>query len=174
MDALKILRRSRAVFPLAVLAATAMLFTIEGSYWQSVGALDHLAAQREARFRMLELNKHILDADNGQRGYLLTGREEYLLPYQASVEPISELLKTLHAHYGNDTDAHAKGDYPRPRDEDRTGELTHAVNKGHPVAVMVEQKSERCMCGGRQSHGRPRDQQRGGRRRLPLTFSGGR
>lgn len=105
MDALKILRRSRAVFPLAVLAATAMLFTIEGSYWQSVGALDHLAAQREARFRMLELHKHILDADNGQRGYLLTGREEYLLPYQASVEPISELLKTLHAHYGDDSDA---------------------------------------------------------------------
>ncbi len=40
-----------------------------------------------------------------------------------------------------------------------SGELPHAINSGHTVAVMIEQKRKRCVCGGRQPHSRPGDQQ---------------
>ena len=80
MDALKLIRRSPVVFMLAVLAAVAMLFISEGSYWQSASMLEQLAAERDARAQVLDLRKNILDVETGQRGYLLTGRAEFLAP----------------------------------------------------------------------------------------------
>jgi len=104
MDAIEIIRRSPVVFPLAVLAALAMLFISEGSYWQSVNSLDRLAAEREAHASVLDLRKNILDAETGQRGYLLTGRAEYLAPYDKALKPIDDLLAALALHYrGNAT-----------------------------------------------------------------------
>jgi signal transduction histidine kinase len=105
MDALKVIRRNPLVFPLAVLAALAMLFISEGSYWQSVTSLDRLVVEREARSRILDLRKNILDAETGQRGYLLTGREEYLAPYNKALKPIDDLLTGLDAHYSGQATA---------------------------------------------------------------------
>ena len=107
MDPLSVLRRSRAVFPLAALVALAMLFVSEGSYWQSVNALERLVVATEARASILELRKNILEAETGQRGYLLSGREEYLEPYYRALLPIDELIKSLHAHYSGNADAQA-------------------------------------------------------------------
>jgi methyl-accepting chemotaxis protein len=44
-----------------------------------------------------ELMSAMKDAETGQRGYLLTGRDEYLEPYQASEQAIPELLASLEA-----------------------------------------------------------------------------
>src|SRR6188768_4100132 len=107
MEAFKLIRRSPVVFPLAVLAAVAMLFISEGSYWQSVNTLDRLVAETEARASALDLRKNILDAETGQQGYLLTGREEYLAPYRLSLGPISDLLRLLDKHYAEDPKAKA-------------------------------------------------------------------
>jgi signal transduction histidine kinase len=101
MDAFKVIRRSPVVFPLAVLAAAAMLFVSEGSYWQSVNTLDRLVAETEARASILDLRKNILDAETGQQGYLLTSREEYLGPYNRALGPISDLLRQLESHYSD-------------------------------------------------------------------------
>ena len=105
MDALKVIRRNPLVFPLAVLAAVAMLFISEGSYWQSVRNLDRLVAVTEARASILDLRKNILDAETGQRGYLLTGRKEYLAPYNKALKPIDDLLKGLDTHYSGQATA---------------------------------------------------------------------
>ena len=105
MDALNVIRRSPLVFPLAVLAAVAMLFISEGSYWQSVSNLDRLVAVTEARASILDLRKNILDAETGQRGYLLTDREEYLLPYNNALGPIGDLLRVLDTHYEGNAQA---------------------------------------------------------------------
>ena len=99
MDALKLIRRSPVVFMLAVLAAVAMLFISEGSYWQSANTLEQLAAERDARAQVLDLRKNILDVETGQRGYLLTGRSEFLAPYDKALKPIGHLLDDLDAHY---------------------------------------------------------------------------
>ncbi len=115
MDALKLIRRSPLAFPLALLAAVAMVFISEGSYWQSVNTLDRLVSVTEARASVLDLRKNILDAETGQRGYLLTGRDEYLAPYRKALPPIAELLRVLEAHYGGDDKANAILDALRER-----------------------------------------------------------
>jgi signal transduction histidine kinase len=99
MDAPNLIRRSPLVFSLAVLAAMAMLFISEVSYRQSLSTLDRLVVATQARASVLDLRRHILDAETGQRGYLLTGRAEYLVTYQGALAPIEQLLDSLDTHY---------------------------------------------------------------------------
>ena len=99
MQTLKVIRANPVVFPLALLSAAAMLFISEGSYRESVTTLDQLVSDTEARASILDLRKNILDAETGQRGYLLTGRVEYLAPYDHSIGPIEDLFRVLDIHY---------------------------------------------------------------------------
>ena len=45
--------------------------------------------------RLSQTFEHVLDAETGQRGYLITGREEYLEPYHAALMQIELDLNTL-------------------------------------------------------------------------------
>ena len=99
MGVLTVVKRSPFVFPLACLASTAMMFVSEGSYWQSVGSLDNLSAIQQARTSIRELQHKLLNAETGQRGYLLTKREDYLPPYHAAVSQIAESFKFLERYY---------------------------------------------------------------------------
>ena len=56
--------------------------------------LEQLAAERDARAQVLDLRKNILDVETGQRGYLLTGRAEFLAPYDKALKPIGHCLTT--------------------------------------------------------------------------------
>ncbi len=105
MDVLKVVKRHPIVFPLGCAAAAVMVFISEGSYWQSAATLDELSAITEARSSILELNRSILDAETGQRGYLLTSRKDYLDPYQMALRQIDASFKFLDLHYGNDPKA---------------------------------------------------------------------
>ncbi len=100
MDVVTIVKRSPIVFPLACVAAVAMLVISEGSYWQSVHTLDELGAMQASRVSMLGLAQSILDAESGQRGYLLTDRKEYLQPYENALANIDESFKQLDLFYG--------------------------------------------------------------------------
>ena len=95
-----VVRRSPVVFPLACIAAVVLLFISEGSYWQSVGTLDRLAAINASRAKIQSLAQGILDAESGQRGYLLTARKEYLVPYAKAHETIADSFEFLHSYYG--------------------------------------------------------------------------
>ncbi|MDP2369487.1 CHASE3 domain-containing protein [Rhodoferax sp.] len=99
MGVLTIVKRSPFVFPLACLASTAMMFVSEGSYWQSVGSLDNLSAIQQARTTIRELQHSLLNAETGQRGYLLTKREDYLPPYRTAVSRIAESFNFLEHYY---------------------------------------------------------------------------
>ncbi len=94
-----VLRRSPVVFPLACIAAVAMMFISEASYWQSVGTLDRLSAIHASRAKIQSLAQGILDAESGQRGYLLTARKEYLVPYAKAIETIADSFRFLHSYY---------------------------------------------------------------------------
>lgn len=103
MNALKFMWRSGVVFPLAVLAAAAMLFVSEGSYWQAENTLDDLDSMTQARATILDLKQSLLDAETAQRGYLLTGRNDYLATHHRAVASIAILFERLEQHYrGND------------------------------------------------------------------------
>jgi signal transduction histidine kinase len=85
-----------------------MLFISEASYWQSVRTLDELGTMQTSRVSLLVLAQSVLDAETGQRGYLLTNRKEYLQPYEKALRSIEESFKALDVYYGAKPDQ--KGD----------------------------------------------------------------
>ncbi len=101
------LKRSAVTFPLAVITALSLMVISESSYHSSVESLDRLDQLSTARINNLVLLRQVLDAENGQRGYLLTGRPEYLAPYRAAMSNIGDTLKTLQTFYAKEPSQNA-------------------------------------------------------------------
>lgn len=94
-----VIRRNTIVAPLAFAVAIALVVISEGSYWQSISTLDHLSAMGAARTSVMEISRGLSDAETGQRGYLLTGRDEYREPYDKGLKRIAESFRYLDAYY---------------------------------------------------------------------------
>ncbi|HJV60179.1 MAG TPA: CHASE3 domain-containing protein [Albitalea sp.] len=99
LDILLRLKRSPFVFPLAALAALAMIFISEAAYYQSTRAMTGLGTMATARDHLMNLSRRIVDAETGERGYLLTGRREYLDPYRHASADIDHSLQWLRGYY---------------------------------------------------------------------------
>lgn len=108
MSWLSIVKRNPFVLPMAVVAGLAIFFISEGSYWQSQDAINDLRDITLARQSLMSLERHLADAETAQRGYLLTGREEYLQPYQGGRGASQELLDILDRHFSDDAAARAR------------------------------------------------------------------
>ena len=89
-------------FPLAALAALAMLAISEASYQDATSSLDRLGERATARTKLNDLVKSLLDAETGQRGYLLTERREYLRPYEQAQRESRALIAWLNTYYVRD------------------------------------------------------------------------
>ena len=108
MDVLAVVKRSPFVVPLACLATAAMVFISEASYWQSAGTLDALGTMAAARIHIQGLERNILNAEAGQRAYLLSGGDgEARRPYDQALIDIGESLEFLQRHYVTDPKAGA-------------------------------------------------------------------
>lgn len=81
--------------PLAILAAAFLIFINEVSFQHSTTAVANLEQAQQTRSAINRLIRQVLDAETGQRGYLLTGDTRYLEPYQATIGDISENLERL-------------------------------------------------------------------------------
>ena len=66
--------------PLAVLAAAILIFINEASFQQSTSAVQNIEEAQKTREAINKLMQQMLDAETGQRGYLLTGDSKYLEP----------------------------------------------------------------------------------------------
>jgi signal transduction histidine kinase len=99
MDVALIVQRHPLVFPLACVAAVAMVVISEGSHWRSVHTLDRLGSMASASSGVQGLQQSILDAETGQRGYLLTGRPEQLQPYHQALQDIAAGFDLLDTYY---------------------------------------------------------------------------
>ena len=99
MTSISFFSRKRFILFLACIAALGMLFVSEGSYWQSVGSLKELTQTTSIRMDIQTLRRSHVDAETGQRGYLLTGRKEYLQPYEKARKDIAESFKALDNYY---------------------------------------------------------------------------
>lgn len=94
-DLITVIRHNRLVCALACLTALAFVFISEGSYWQSVDTLDDLGAMAKAHTSIRVLQQGLLNAETGQRGYLLTHRKIYLEPYDEGIKEINNSLQFL-------------------------------------------------------------------------------
>ncbi len=102
MKVLTLVRRHPVVFSLALLAALAMVFVSESAYWRSTATLENLNTMGAARTQIQVLERNLLDAETGQRGYLLTHRPEYLQPYDKALRNMADAYRVLDAYYGED------------------------------------------------------------------------
>ena len=85
--------------PLALLAACILIMINETGYNRSVAALNSMAQVQETRAAVNRLLQHMLDAETGRRGYLLTGEGSYLAPYENATAVINENLNLLRTLY---------------------------------------------------------------------------
>ena len=107
MKPLSYFRRGVVVFPLAALAALAMFVINELSYHEATASFDSLGDRGSARFYLNDLAKSLLNAETGQRGYLLTGRDDYLTPYRDAQEVLRRNIDWLNNHYSKSPDTAA-------------------------------------------------------------------
>ena len=101
---MKLLSRRNAalVLPLAVLAVAALVALSELGYRRSAVAAGSMVDEQEKRSTLHVLLQQVLDAETGQRGYLLTGDKKYLIPYSAATNDITKTLDILRAIYVDD------------------------------------------------------------------------
>ncbi|HSV52847.1 MAG TPA: CHASE3 domain-containing protein [Burkholderiaceae bacterium] len=85
--------------PLAILAVIALVGINETGYWQSIRAAEEIEQAQRTRGVLHKLLQQMLDAETGQRGFLLTGDPRYLEPYSAATADINQSLDSLHKMY---------------------------------------------------------------------------
>lgn len=81
--------------PMAILAAAILIFINEASFRQSTQAVYRVEAAQNTRSALNTLLQQLLDAETGQRGYLLTGDPNYLAPYNQALDGINQNMDLL-------------------------------------------------------------------------------
>lgn len=81
--------------PLAIFAALTLVVINEAGYQRSNGVLADMAHVQNTRAQINKLLQNMLDAETGHRGYLLTGEDAYLEPYEQAVSTINNHLADL-------------------------------------------------------------------------------
>src|SRR5262245_60056354 len=90
------------VYPAALLFAAAFLIVSESSYHQSVEAMDDTGRMATGRQTLQRLQQQISDAESGQRGYLITGQQEFLDPYRVAVRSVGLTQRELIDYYAKE------------------------------------------------------------------------
>jgi diguanylate cyclase (GGDEF)-like protein len=84
---------------LAAAVVLIVLATMAGLVFSTIGAVDRaVSARRDARELLLQVElalSDLRDAEDGQRGYLLTGIDSYLAPFQSGINDIPKRLSEL-------------------------------------------------------------------------------
>jgi hypothetical protein len=80
---------------LGIVATVAVAINAELGFRRLAAANQQGAVALEMQANLLEMLNLIVDAETAQRGYLLTGKDEYLQPYRAAAAKIDETFHRL-------------------------------------------------------------------------------
>ncbi len=122
------LRRSPFALPLAAMVALAVVVINETGYGEATDTVVGLGGRASTRIDLQEIQRGILEAESGQRGYLLTGRQSYLEPYNRSVEKIDSRLRSLINHYVDDPASTVLARRLEERVREKLSELATTLN----------------------------------------------
>jgi len=81
--------------PIAVCAAIVLVAINEVGFRNSGAALEQVERTQAMHNSVTQLLQSMLDAETGHRGYLLTGDERYLEPYQQAISTVNTNLDQL-------------------------------------------------------------------------------
>ena len=97
-------RKMALSLPMALLAALVLVGINETGHMRSQDAVEQMTQGIGTRNAINVLLQSMLDAETGQRGYLLTGNDAYLEPYDKAVANVQANLDTLRARFLNSAD----------------------------------------------------------------------
>jgi len=92
-------RQMALSLPMALLAAMVLVGINETGHMRSQDAVQQMEFGLLARKNVSTLLQSMLDAETGQRGYLLTGDETYLAPYSTAVSTVHSNLDNLRTQF---------------------------------------------------------------------------
>lgn len=87
--------RLRWAFPLVLLAAAALLLVSEISYHRAGDAVQATRQHVQARVDMRRVLQLVTDAETAQRGYVLTGSEDFLGHYRTAIEAMPKAREAV-------------------------------------------------------------------------------
>jgi len=135
--------RTTAAFILAVLLLLAVGVTTFWGFGRINDARDDRQHSVAVRERLTGMLVHLQDAETGQRGFLLTGREPYLQPFSTGSQQARADLDTLVQLTAPDSDISPAIRALTPAIEAKLSELTETVNlrraNGLNAALVVVQ-----------------------------------
>ncbi|CAN7698172.1 MULTISPECIES: CHASE3 domain-containing protein [unclassified Acidovorax] len=94
-DLLPKVRKMALSLPMALLAAMVLVGINEVGHMRSQGAVTQMAHGQVTHGALNRLLQSMLDAETGQRGYLLTGNDRYLEPYDKALASVQQDLDNL-------------------------------------------------------------------------------
>jgi len=95
---------------LATLAALVLIGINEAGFRESSRALEDIGEAQRARLALNELLQDVVNAETGQRGYLLTGEVRYREPYDKAVTQVGGNLAALRQIYASRPDERARAE----------------------------------------------------------------
>jgi CHASE3 domain sensor protein len=117
---------------LAALAALAIVGINEAGYRQSTRALADIDEAQKGRGVVNQILQNMLDAETGQRGYLLTGEASYRQPYDTAIKQVDGHLATLRQLYAD-----------RPAERAQLAELSkHVLRKVAEMDMSVRLRQD--------------------------------
>jgi signal transduction histidine kinase len=87
--------RARFAFPAILLGAGMLLLISETSYDQARDAVLATRQHVQARVDMTRVLQLVTDAETAQRGFVLTGSDDFLVPYQTAVQAMPKAHRAV-------------------------------------------------------------------------------
>jgi signal transduction histidine kinase len=99
--------RTAVSLALALLAACFLIGINETGFIRSTQTLGSIVEASRTRASLNRVLQHVLDAETGSRGYLLTGDPRYLEPYNAAIAELGQQLDALRVAYSTESEESA-------------------------------------------------------------------
>ncbi|AKJ08118.1 methyl-accepting chemotaxis protein [Archangium gephyra] len=114
-------------FGLSLLVLLAIALVAFQGAQQLLQTTEGLMESRDQARSIREVRMMLLDAETGQRGYLLTGEERYLDPYHRATQQLDSQIDNLRASFADDPDQLNRLNRLEPLIRDKLGELAESV-----------------------------------------------
>jgi PAS domain S-box-containing protein len=147
--------RSGLIVTYALVAAIVVMVLSGIVGWRaaqsSIAASEAIARNKDALLNLDRALSAVRDAEAGQRGYLLTGRDSYLQPYNAAVADLPTRLSQLRTSLSNDVvtpravDALQQAIAAKMEELARTIQLQANGNRSGAQALVLTDEGERLM-----------------------------
>ncbi len=119
--------RAGPAIVLACVAAAVVLGIAETAFQRASTSLASLGTRGQARTAVQTVMRRILDGETAQRGFLLTGRKEYLAPFEDVSTDITRALGVLRRHYAQDPQLAATVDELAKRTLEKLSEVQETI-----------------------------------------------